>query len=86
MTQPRPRTLYFAEQRPLETKINAAIAEVCRQLPVRLASRISVIRFGPQGVVDPMFEVEFKGGKVIAFDNVDEFPTDADIARITECP
>lgn len=84
---PPPRLTYHASARPLETKVNAALADVCRQLPVRLASRIKEIRFGPQGVIDPMFEVEFMGGKVISFDNVDEFPTAADVARIAlECP
>jgi hypothetical protein len=46
-----------------------------------------VIRFGPDGSDDPHFEVIFKSGKVVTFEDVDHFPTDADIARIAvECP
>jgi hypothetical protein len=34
-----------------------------------------------------MFEVHYRGGKVLQFDNLDEFPTEADIAHIcVNCP
>lgn len=78
---------YAHQVKPLAARVQGAIDKVCGQLPIRLCSRISSIRFGPDGVIDPTFEVEYMGGKVIQFENVDEFPTEADIARIAlECP
>lgn len=84
---PEPPPKYSRSYRPFAYKADAAIERVCEQLPFRLAHKIAEIRFGPDGVVDPMFEVVFMGGKVIQFDNLDTFPTEADIARIAvECP
>ena len=72
---------------PRATKVRAALDRASIMLPMRLAHRISNIRFGPEGVTDPVFEVCFVGGKVIQFDNLDTFPTEEDIARIAvECP
>lgn len=76
----------YVSVRPLQLKIQTAIGRLCDQLPMRLARKIVEVRFGPEGVTDPRFEVVFLGGRVLVFDNVDEFPTDADIARIAlEC-
>jgi hypothetical protein len=83
-----PRHLaYKYKAHPYETRIRAAMQRACEQLPLRLAHKISEIRFGPDGVTNPRFEVVYMGGKVIEFDDVDNFPSDADIARIAlECP
>ena len=50
---------------PRTVRVRDALERACRQLPLSIAVRISVIRYGPEGVIDPHFEVEFKGGKVI---------------------
>lgn len=78
---------YQYQVRPIDVRIRAALEKVCLQLPMRVASRISVIRFGPEGVIDPHYEVEFKGGKVLEFEDIETFPTRANVARIVrECP
>lgn len=83
----RARRSYRASIKPADFKIKAAIERVCAELPFRFTFKISEIRFGPEGVTDPGFEVVYMGGKAITFHNIDEFPTDADIGRILlECP
>lgn len=85
---PPPSTQYVASYRQLhQIKIKLAVDRCVEQIPFRLAHKIQEIRFGPEGVLYPTFEVVYMGGKVIEFENVDTFPTDADIARIAlECP
>lgn len=82
---PSQYSIYYRELRKI--KIRLAVDRCVAQIPFRLAHRIQEIRFGPDGVIDPHFEVVYMGGKVIEFENVDTFPTDADIARIAlDCP
>lgn len=77
---------YYAKN-PVNIKVERAIETCSLLLPMRLATRISMIRFGPQGVIDPMFEVVFMGGHVITFPDIERFPSDDDLARIAiECP
>jgi hypothetical protein len=72
---------------PIAVKIESALNRVCTMLPFCLVNKLVEVRFGPTGALDPTFEVVFKGGKIVAFDNLDTFPTDADIACIAlECP
>lgn len=84
----RKRASYSQSHRELANrKVKLAVEQCVRELPFRLTHKIQEIRFGPDGVIDPRFEVVYMGGKVIEFENVDSFPTDADIARIAlECP
>jgi hypothetical protein len=78
---------YTHSAKPTNRKVQLALDRAIEQLPIRLANKIHVIRFGPDGSDDPHFEVIFKSGKVVTFEDVDHFPTDADIARIAvECP
>lgn len=87
--QYEPKPSYHQEARhPLNQKVQNAIAHVIKALPYRVVERIEAIRFGPQSVVDPQFEVVFKGNAdPVLFDNIDSFPTEADIARIClMCP
>src|SRR4051812_29777578 len=74
---------YVASYRQLQQiKTQLAVDRCVEQIPYRLCHKIQEIRFGPDGVLYPTFEVVYMGGKVIEFENVDSFPTDADIARI----
>jgi hypothetical protein len=87
ISRTRSRTASIAIVRPLLVKVNKAIDNFCNELPMKLAAKIVAVEFGPDGVMDPSYRVSFIGGKVINFYNVDDFPTDADIARIAvECP
>jgi hypothetical protein len=82
-----PPPSYSQSVKPTNRKFQLALDRAIEQLPIRLANKIHVIRFGPDGSDDPHFEVIFKSGKVVTFEDVDHFPTDADIARIAvECP
>lgn len=77
----------YKSVRPQELKVLSALHHASVMLPMRLASRIAEIRFGPEGAVSPCFEVVFTSGRVSRFDNLDTFPTEEDIARIAvECP
>ena len=60
-----------------------AIDRLISELPLRLLTKVKVVRCGPEGAKVLHFEVVFfQADKTITFDNVDTFPTDADIARI----
>lgn len=87
-TPPFAAPQYVASYRQLQQiKIKLAVDRCVEQIPFRLCHKIQEIRFGPGSVVYPTFEVVYMGGKVVEFENVDSFPTDADIARIAlECP
>jgi hypothetical protein len=87
LTKPSPPPTYSQQAKPTTRKVQLALDRAIVQLPMRLTYKVETIRFGPDGSDDPQFEVVFKGGKVITFDNLDTFPTDADIGRIAvECP
>jgi hypothetical protein len=84
---------YCARTSPAHVKIQEAINKAVAQLPFRLALKIDHIKFGPEvvGFNQLTFEHEYKdlgfvvkyiSGKEIKFYDIDEFPTDADIARI----
>lgn len=78
---------YSAKIRPRARKVQMALDRVADALPMRVAHKIVEVRYGPDGATDPRFEVMFMGGRVLTFDNVDDFPTDANIAQIClECP
>lgn len=62
-------------------KCHARIDKLVEALPMKLAGRISEIRLEQSGN-NYAFVVIFEGGHELTFENVDEFPTDADLARI----
>jgi hypothetical protein len=85
----------FAQQSPMVShspinfKVTDKITECTRQLPMALAAKIHMIAF----YTDPYrFVVVFKDKpemipQKLVFDDVDDFPSDAHIARIAlECP
>lgn len=84
----RPKPPYHYEiATPLGKKVKVALERTLAELPFRVVTKLDTIRFGPADVTDPRFEVVFKGDKIVEFDNVDTFPTEADIARIClMCP
>jgi hypothetical protein len=77
----------FASFRPLEIKMQRKVARLVAQIPMRLAARIVSIDCYETGTNNLSIVVLFDNRQQIIFANIDEFPTDEDIARIAlECP
>lgn len=82
--QYKPPVTWSHTVRPGQAKIDQAIHRAIAAIPVRVAVKTLEIRFGPVNVEmsAKRFEVEFTNGHILAFPDIDTFPTDADIARI----
>jgi hypothetical protein len=75
-------TAHMVQRHPALAKLEWAIDNAIRQLPFALARKVQVVRSSGDPRREPWFEVVFIDGRILTFDNLDTFPTDADIARI----
>ncbi len=70
---------------PAAEKARAKLNKLLDQIPMRLAANIRDIDFYDRGPA--RFVITYTNTHTLEFENVDEFPTDTDIARIAlECP
>lgn len=76
-----PPPSYIHTSRPNRLKLDMAFKRLAEGLPFRVASTLEA-KFGPEGNTNPAFEIHYSSGHVIRFENIDTFPTEADIARI----
>jgi len=70
----------------LELRELEARRKLATSLPVRILMRIKEVKLTAPIASAACYEVEFYEGRKLYFDDVDNFPSDADIARIAlEC-
>ena len=72
----------------LLSKVQAKTSRALDQLPMGICAHINRIDFYPNSFKSPMrFTVVFDNDHTVSFDDVDDFPSEAHIARIAlECP
>lgn len=79
--QQQPRITSILTAFPLTALANDKINKCVAQLPLRLAQKITSISLATEGD-DLFFVIKYTNDREIRFNEVDEFPSDADIARI----
>jgi hypothetical protein len=76
-----PALTVVASEQPLVAKARSRINRLIEQLPMKAAARILTVQLydGSEGL---KFVVTYRDGHTLAFFNVDEFPSDADVSRV----
>lgn len=86
------RTLHSVDVR--KRKMEMAVDKLVAQIPMAMVPKIESIDVRQSSdpakrgeVIDTWIEMKFAGGKSLRFDNIDTFPTDADVSRVMiVCP